>query len=73
MANISSASGREIRLKWFEHVTRQPLGHGRRQIIHMKPRGRRGRPRTGWMDDVDRDMKVEGLERKMASQNVVIY
>ena len=49
-------------------VRRRPLEHAGRQIMDMKPHGKgnRGRPREIWMDAVDRDMKMVGLDRKMA-------
>ena len=36
--------------------------------MDMQPpgKGKRGRPRRRWTDAVDRDMKMVGLERKMA-------
>ena len=42
-------------LEWFGLVTRGPLGQACRQIMDMKPPGKR--PRTMWMDSMDRDMK----------------
>ena len=58
MANISSKLT-ERRLKWSGHVIRK--------CVHadIKPPRTRRRPRTKRMD-VSRDVKMVGLERKMA-------
>ena len=69
-ANNISNKVTERRLKWFGHVQRRPLEHACRQIIDMKPAGKRKRgiPRTIWMDAENRDMKMMGLERKMVDK-----
>ena len=59
---IISSKMTERQLKWFGHVKRRQIEHACGQIIHLKPPGKRGRPRTRWMDAVDRDMKMVGLE-----------
>ena len=62
LANISGkVTGR--RTKWLGNVKR-------RQRVNMPagmtPSGNKKRPRTRWMDAVDRDMEMVGLERGMA-------
>ena len=54
LVNIPSKATERL-LQWFGHVTRRPLGHACKQIMDMKPPGKR--PRTMWMDSMDRDMK----------------
>ena len=64
---VANTSGKvtESRLMWFGCLRRRPGEHACRQIMHMEPFGRRGgRPRTRWMDAVDRDLEMVDWKRR---------
>lgn len=53
-------------LEWYGHVRRMPETRLPRQILEWIPpgRGKRGRPRKTWMDDIRSGMKERGLEER---------
>jgi len=52
-------------MAWLGHVMRMDGGRMRRRILEWKPMGRRirGRPRKGWIEDVEEDKRVEKNEQ----------
>ena len=64
--NVESIAtkARESRLRWFAHVKRRDDNYVGKQVLEMKVqgKGRRGRPKTRWMDRVRADMKLLDLE-----------
>jgi len=49
------------RLEWTGHIVRMDQGRTVHDIFKSKPGGsRRGRPRLGWMEDVER---IYGIRR----------
>ena len=52
-------------MAWLGHVMRMDGGRMSRRILEWKPMGRRirGRPRKGWIEDVEEDKRVEKNEQ----------
>jgi hypothetical protein len=60
------------RLEWLGHVVRMEDAYLSKTVFNAKPEGRRGvgRPRLRWLDDVEADMKAQGVKRwRIKAQN----
>ena len=70
MTNVSQmpVKARESRLRWFGHVKRRQDEYVGEQVLKMEVGGkrRRGRPKRRWMDVVNDDMRLVGLEEEDA-------
>ena len=64
----------EARLRWFGHLHRRAgEEHVAREIMEMEVEGtrRRGRPKTRWKDNIDRDMKEKNINADMVNNRNV--
>jgi len=56
---------REQRISWLDHLERMEEDRMHKKIFTQELEGtrRRGRPRKGWREEVERDLHVMGVRR----------
>jgi hypothetical protein len=57
------------KLKWYGDVMHMASERIPKKLLELKLRGRRGRPRTRWMDQVKRDMEKRGKKWTQVNQD----
>ena len=63
---------RRARMRWYGHVMRRDENVGIRRALELEVAGgmRRGRPKIGWKEQVEKDIQNVGLRREQVGNTV---